>query len=83
MKKVKVIYRKLGKERALGQADTDSGIIEIDERLKGKKLLEILIHEMLHVQNPEWSETRVLEKSKELSNFLWSQHYRRVDIKEK
>ena len=34
--KIKIIYRKLGKEQAYGIASSD-GIIEIDSRLKSKK----------------------------------------------
>ena len=41
--KIKIIYRKLGKEQAYGISSSD-GVIEIDERLKGKKMMEILIH---------------------------------------
>ena len=77
--KIKVIYKKLGREKAWGQADLGEGIVEIDERLKGRKHLEILLHECLHVQNPEWSETEVVNKSKELTSVLWREHYRRVD----
>ena len=40
MLKIKIIYRKLGREQAHGLASSD-GVIEIDERLKGKKHLEI------------------------------------------
>ena len=77
--KIKVIYKKLGREKAWGQAHTDDNIIEIDPRLKGRKLMEILLHEALHLQNPTWSETEVLTKSKELTSLLWSQAFRRVD----
>lgn len=76
---IKVIYRKLGKEKAWGQASIEDGIIELDDRMKGKKHLEILIHELMHLQNPEWSETEVLAKSKQMTGVLWKQHYRRVD----
>ena len=76
---MKVVYRKLGKEKAWGQAHTDSNMIEIDPRLKGRKKMEILIHESLHILNPEWSETKVIDQSKKLSNLLWKEHYREVD----
>jgi len=76
--KIKVVTRKLGRERAWGQTDGHSGIIEIDPRLKSKKHLEIVIHEALHVLFPDLSETQVLTKSKKLTAVLWGEHYRRV-----
>lgn len=75
--KIKVIHRKLGKEKAWGLAHAD-GVIEIEERLKGKKHLEIVIHEALHVLNPTFSETKVIEHSKEICRVLWSLGYRQV-----
>ncbi len=78
MKKIKVVYRKLGKERAHGLSYLPDMGIELDIRLKGKKHLEILVHEALHLLVPEWSETKVIEKSKELTKVLWAENYRRV-----
>lgn len=80
---MKVVYRKLGKERAWGQAHTDSNTIEIDPRLKGRKKMEILIHEALHILNPEMSETKVLEQGRRIANLLWKQHFRQVDLHQK
>lgn len=80
---MKVVYRKLGKERAWGQAHTDSNTIEIDPRLKGRKKMEILIHEALHILNPEMSETRVLDQGRRIANLLWKQHFRQVDLNQK
>jgi len=78
---MKVIYRKLGKERAWGQAHIDEpgGLIELDSTLKGAKKLEILLHEILHILNPEWSETKVIKQSKKIKKVLWNQNYRQVD----
>ena len=77
--KIKVIYKKLGRERAWGQADLGEGVVELDPRLKGRKHLNVCIHEVLHIQNPEWSETEVINKANELASVLWREHYRRVD----
>lgn len=71
------MYCKLGRERAWGQSG--DGIVEIDERLKGKKHLEILLHECLHLQFPEADEDEIIEKSIQLTNTLWAQGYRRID----
>ena len=44
--RIRIKYRKLGKEKVWGLAHSD-GVIEIEERLKGKKHLEIIVHEVL------------------------------------
>lgn len=75
--KIKIIYKKLGRERAYGLADTDEVII--DSRLKGKKHLEIMLHECLHYLYPEASEEEVVEKSIKLTKTLWHDGYRKVD----
>ena len=76
--KIKIIYRKLGKEQAYGISSSD-GVIEIDERLKGKKHCEILIHEILHLLNPKDDEKTIIRKSVTLTKILWNEGYRRVD----
>ena len=55
-----VIHRKIKKDVARGLAFIDIGEIHIDERLKGLEHLEILIHEILHIQNPKWSESKII-----------------------
>lgn len=76
--KIKIIYRKLGKEQAYGLSSSD-GIIEIDERLKGKKMMEILIHEILHLLNPKDDEKTIIRKSVTLTKVLWKEGYRKID----
>lgn len=76
----KVIFRKLGKHRAWGYYHKDK--IHIDERLTGKQELEILIHEFTHFLDEEKSEDDVRRESRKLTEFLWSQGYRKVDNKE-
>ena len=71
-------YKKLGKQKAWGLADSD-GTIYIDPRLKGKKALEILIHECLHVLWNEEDEEQVVNKSISLCNAIWQQRYRRIE----
>lgn len=75
---IKVKYKKLGKEKVWGLADSQ-GIIYIDSRLRGKKHLEILIHETLHLLYPEDSEELIEEKSIALTNIIWKQRYRRLE----
>jgi hypothetical protein len=76
--KIKIIYRKLGKEQAYGISSSD-GVIEIDERLKGKKMMEILIHEVLHLLNPKDDEKTIIRKSVTLTKVLWNEGYRKID----
>jgi len=76
--KIKVIYKKLGREQAHGIAESD-GIVYIDPRLKGKKHLEILLHECSHLLNPDDSEEAIIEKSVTLCKILWREGYRKVD----
>lgn len=78
MKRIKIIYCKLGKQKVWGFAHSD-GLIEIDERLKGKKKLEIIIHEVMHLLNPADDEDEVVRKSVLLTNTLWHEKYRVVD----
>ena len=76
--RIKIIYRKLGKEQAYGISSSD-GVVEIDARLKGKKHMEILIHEVLHLLNPKDDEKTIIRKSVTLTKILWNEGYRRVD----
>ena len=78
MPRIKIVYRKLGKEQAYGMASSD-GVIEIDERLRSKKHLEVLIHEVLHILNPKDSENAIIKKSVTLTKILWKEGYRRID----
>ena len=57
-------------------------MIELDKSLKGKKHLEILLHEVLHLLLPEAEEEEIVKKSVTLCNTLWHEKYRRVDDKE-
>ena len=76
--RIKIIYRKLGRNKLYGLSYSN-GIIEIDSRLKSKKHLEILIHEILHILNPNDSEEEIVKKSITLTKLLWKQGYRRID----
>lgn len=77
-KKIKVVDKLLGRQKAVGQAYTDAKIIEIDPRQRSKKYLDTLIHEMLHVYNPDWSETKVTKTANEMTEIIWNKNYRRI-----
>jgi hypothetical protein len=76
---IKVLYRKLGKEKALGLAYKEARTIHIDIRLKGLEKLTVLIHEIMHVQQPGWPEIRVEGNAKELAAVLWENNIRIIE----
>ena len=75
---IKVVWRKLGKEKAWGQATIGEDLIEIDPRLGAKRQLEVLCHEQVHLIFPNASEPEVDKAGKALAKMLWAQNYRRV-----
>lgn len=80
-KVLQVIERKLGREKAVGQAFTfepGSGVVEIDPRQAAREYLDTLVHEMLHIEFPDLEEDRVAACSRRLSAALWKQNYRRI-----
>jgi hypothetical protein len=77
-KSAKVVWRKLGKERAWGQATIGENLIEIDPRLGAQRQLEVLIHEVTHLSHPSMTEKEVDRTGKMISKVLWSENYRRV-----
>lgn len=77
IKRIRFDRVKLGREKVWGLADQYP--LQIDARLKGKKELEIYIHESLHYLFPELSELEVVTKSIILTNTLWFEGYRKVD----
>lgn len=78
-KHIKVKYSKLGRDGVWGYAHPHEHTIEVDSRLKGKKLLEILLHESTHITLPKASESQVERISIALTNMLWKQGYRKID----
>ena len=74
----KVTNRKLGRERADGLYHSD-GMIEIDDRLKGKLRLETLIHEYFHHLDPEAVEEIINRKAAFMADFLWKNNVRIID----
>lgn len=78
-KNIRVKYLKLGRNKVWGYATPSTNVVELDERLKGKKHLEILTHEVIHLLLPGASEEETERISIGLTKVLWSQGYRRVD----
>lgn len=77
-KKIKVRFRKLGRERAMGQAWAD-GVVEIDPRQGQKAILNTLIHELLHICEPEWTESHVNRVANTLAGYIWLARFRRIE----
>ena len=77
-KKLQVVERKLGREKAFGQCYQNLGLIEIDPRQTAKEYLDTLIHEMLHHELPELSEREVERLANTFSHVIWKHNYRRI-----
>jgi hypothetical protein len=71
----KVVYKRL--RRAWGYAYIKENKIELYKNLKGKKHLEILLHEKIHLLFPDHDEKAVVRLSKDITALLWNQGYRR------
>lgn len=77
MKRFKVVYKNL--KKAWGFADLEKNVVILDSKLTGKKHLEILIHEQLHLLLPDISEESVENASIMMTNTIWQEKYRRID----
>ena len=77
-KRIKINFKKLGREKAFGQAVSSENLIEIDPRQKQKTLLNTLIHELLHVIEPEWTESKVRKTASILARYVWEARFRRL-----
>lgn len=77
-KPIRIVERKLGREKALGQAYHEERLIEIDPRQPDDEYIDSIIHEVYHLQFPKLPEMHVRHKSRELSKLLWDSGYRRA-----
>lgn len=78
-KSIKVIRKKLGKARLWGEADYEDDSIVLDPRLNGKKELEIIIHEAIHILRKDVTEEETERISIALTHLLWDEGFRKVD----
>ncbi len=74
----RIVERKLGRERALGQSIHGERLIEIDPRQHGKSYLDTLVHEALHLVFPDLAEREVGRAARRLTEVLWTSGYRRT-----
>jgi hypothetical protein len=77
-RKIQVVERKLGRDRALGLAWHGEDLIEIDPRQTPREYLDTLAHEAAHLALPELSEAQVLKLGKVIAKVLWAAGYRRT-----
>lgn len=80
MPDITVIYKKLGRNKAMGRALQTDFIIEIDNRLKGMDQLDTTIHETIHCLIPEFVEEKVDNLATEIAKVLWKEGWRKVEL---
>ncbi len=76
--KLKIVERKLGREKAMGICYFDQNLIELDEDLTSKQRLFTLVHELVHKSFESMSESEVARAEKIIGDGLWQDNYRRV-----
>lgn len=76
---IKVVYKKLGRRNEWGNADIDGKIIEIDPRAVGRKKIEILLHESIHILFPVLDEEAVKKAGAAMAKVLWDEGVRPTD----
>lgn len=67
---IKVEFKKLGKNKALGLAFKDEYKIILDPRLKGKDFIDVAIHESLHILLPYLTEETIDSTATSIANLL-------------
>lgn len=77
-RRIQIVEKKLGRDNVHGWAKFDPPRIEIDERLRGKKQQEILIHELLHHALPQLDEDCVTKTAKWIADHTWRFGMRRL-----
>ena len=77
-KKIKIVEKNLGRERAAGQYHEDLKLVEIDPRQNAKEYYNTAIHELLHHACPYMAEGEVDRVAEVLRDELWKLNYRKV-----
>lgn len=78
--RIKLVERKLGREKAHGLAHQGEGMIEVNPSHPSmKERLDTLLHEGIHILDPNLPETKVRAYSKRLTDLLWKDRWRRLD----
>jgi hypothetical protein len=77
-RRVRIVERKLKRERAVGRVFLEEGVIEIDQRQKPREWLSTLVHEALHVAFPDMAEKPVSVAERKIADILWRAGVRRI-----
>jgi len=77
--RIKLVERKLGREKAHGLAHQGDGVIEIDPSQDSKEMLDTILHEAMHILEPNLAEMKVRAYAKRLSGLLWKDRWRRIE----
>jgi len=75
--RVTVVEKDLSKDKALGICCAGLRLIEIHDKQCESERMDTLIHELLHLMRPSWSEKEVIRVANYLTRHLWAQGYRR------
>lgn len=81
--RLKIVERKLGRERAHGQCWKGENLIEIDPRQTARGYLNTLIHETLHCIFPAMSESTVNRAASKICRVVWERDFRRLKKRRK
>jgi hypothetical protein len=76
--KIKLVERKLGREKALGMAHHGDALVEISPNQSSRERLDTVIHETLHLLDPKMSEKQVNSYARRISKVLWKDNWRRI-----
>lgn len=76
----KVIVKKLGRERAVGEAYYGENEITIDPRQSATEYLDTLTHEAMHLALPDLQEDAISAAATFVARILWKQGYRKCDL---
>jgi len=77
--RIKLEDKKLGRESNWGQAIFADGKIEVDPRQSPKRRLNVVLHEGIHILDPNLSELKVRAYANRLCDLLWKDRWRRLD----
>jgi hypothetical protein len=75
----KVVERKLGREKAVGQFIHEQLLIEIDPRQHSRDRLGTVVHEVLHFLFPRLPEIKIIHAERAIADALWTDRYRRIE----
>jgi len=76
----KVVIKRLGRERAVGEAIFGENIIHVDPRQTPVDFMDTMIHEAAHLAWPDMPEAEIADGATFIARVLWSQGFRKCDL---